>query len=44
MDIFRARGHDNSLPCTNLEICETCDPDSDECTTPSKYYKYKVYV
>ena len=37
--IYRARGHDNGLPCSKLEICETCDPGAAECTTPNKFYR-----
>jgi len=40
--IYRARGHDNGIPCSNLEVCETCEPGSEECTTPAKYHTYKV--
>ena len=42
MVIFRARGHDNGLPCSNLEICENCDPGAAECTTPDKFYRFRV--
>ena len=40
--IFRARGHDNGLPCSKLEVCETCDPGAAECSTPDKYYQFRV--
>ena len=38
----RARGHDNGLPCSKLEVCETCDPGAAECSTPDKYYQFRV--
>lgn len=41
--IYQARGHDNGLPCSDLEVCETCDPGAEQCTTPPKYHKYKVH-
>jgi len=40
--IYRARGHDNGLPCSNLEICENCDRGAAECNTPDKFYRFRV--
>ena len=40
--IYRARGHDNGLPCSKLEICETCDPGASQCSTPEKFYRFRV--
>lgn len=40
--IYQARGHDNGLPCSKLEVCETCDPGAAECTTPEKFYRFRV--
>lgn len=39
--IYQARGHDNGLPCSSLETCETCWPSSG-CTTPKHYLTYRV--
>lgn len=37
--IYQARGHDNGLPCSAVEICETCDT---HCYQPKHYYKYGI--
>ena len=42
ISIHRARGHDNGLNCSSLEVCETCDPGAAECTTPDSYYRFRV--
>ena len=37
--IYRARGHDNGVPCSAVEVCETCDT---HCYQPKHFYKYTV--
>merc|ERR1719330_1645039 len=39
--IYQARGHDNGLPCSDLEMCETCWPKAG-CSTPKHYLTYRV--
>ena len=40
--IYQARGHDNGLSCSKLEVCATCDPGASQCTTPTRYYRFRV--
>jgi cathepsin X len=39
--IYRARGHDNGVQCSNITMCRNCNP-SDPCFVPDTYYVYNI--
>ena len=39
--IYRARGHDNGISCSNITVCRNCDPHK-PCFVPDEYKVYNV--
>lgn len=39
--IYRARGHDNGIKCSNITMCKNCNPN-DPCFVPDTYNVYNV--
>lgn len=39
--IYRARGHDNGIKCSNITVCRNCDPH-EPCFVPDEYKVYNV--
>jgi cathepsin X len=39
--IYRARGHDNGISCSNITVCRNCNPN-DPCFVPDTYHYYHV--
>ena len=39
--IYRARGLDNGVICSNITMCRNCNPN-DPCFVPDTYYVHRV--
>jgi len=39
--VYRARGHDNGMQCSNITVCRNCDPHK-PCFVPDEYFIYRV--
>ncbi len=39
--IYRARGHDNGMKCSNTTVCKNCNPN-EPCFVPDTYHVYGV--
>jgi cathepsin X len=39
--IYRARGHDNGIVCSNITMCRNCNP-GEPCFVPDTYPVYSV--
>ena len=39
--IYRARGHDNGIICSNITMCRNCNPN-EPCFVPDTYYTYQT--
>jgi cathepsin X len=39
--VYRARGHDNGMQCSNITVCRNCDPHK-PCFVPDEYFVYRV--
>jgi len=39
--IYRARGYDNGIQCSNITVCRNCDP-GEPCFVPDEYLVYRV--